>query len=241
MRSRERGLKPGVEGAASDLPGGTTAVNRVWIGVPAVLLTGVWAIGAAQALPFAPGPKAMQAAQPAPLLEVRYRHHHQHHSHHRHYRHYGYLRHGHGRRAREAEPEQTAGGAVKPGRWQFTAELQTPSAPKSPDGAQVPSPRSGGGIKTSYYGCVTSEKAVPAEFGPQCKLDSTERNGPAITWSMICTNPQGAVRSDGVAQYAGDTMEATMISHLPGADGKLTDLTQHINGQYVGPCTQAMQ
>jgi Protein of unknown function (DUF3617) len=216
-------------------------MNRVWIGVPAVLLTGVWAIGAAQALPFAPGPKAMQAAQPAPLLEVRYRHHHQHHSHHRHYRHYGYLRHGHGRRAREAEPEQTAGGAVKPGRWQFTAELQTPSAPKSPDGAQVPSPRSGGGIKTSYYGCVTSEKAVPAEFGPQCKLDSTERNGPAITWSMICTNPQGAVRSDGVAQYAGDTMEATMISHLPGADGKLTDLTQHINGQYVGPCTQAMQ
>ena len=176
------------------------------------------------------------------LLQTRYHRHHWHHVH-RYYRHYGYLRHGHRRRMPEAKPEQAAGGAVRPGRWQFIAELQTPPAPTSPDGAQsrrATLPHSGGGINTSYYGCVTSEKAVPAEFGPQCKLDNTERNGPAITWSMTCTNPQGAVRSDGVAQYSGDTMEATMISHLPGVDGKATDMTQHITGHYVGPCPQAM-
>lgn len=220
-------------------------MNRVWMGFPAVLLAGAWSIGAAQALPFVPGPKAMQAAEPAPLLEVRYQRHHWHHRRHWHFRQYGNLRHRHRGRTGEGRlmPEQATDGAVKPGRWQFTAQLQTP-APQSPTGlqpAQGVLPQSGGGIKTSYYGCLSSERAVPAEFGPQCKLDSTERNGPAITWAMTCTNPQGAVRSDGVAQYAGDTMQATMISHLPGADGKVTDMTQLITGRYVGPCTQAMQ
>ena len=216
-------------------------MNRALIGFPAIICVTACVIGSAQALPIPPSGETVARAATVPLLRVRY---HRHHGHRfrQHYRHYGYLRHGHGRRAPEAE--QAAGGAVKPGRWQFTAELQTPSAPKPPDGAQSPRatlPQSGGGINTSYYGCITSEKAVPAEFGPQCKLDSTERTGPAITWSMTCTNPQGAVRSDGVAQYSGDTMEATMISHLPGADGKATDMTQHITGRYVGPCTQAMQ
>ena len=218
-------------------------INRLWIGIPTLLLTGSCAIGSAQALPFTPSPQAIEAVEPEPLLQIRYHRHHWHRFHRRHYRHYGYLRHRHAHGGPEAEPEQMADGTVKPGRWQFTAELQPPS-PESPTGAQSPQgvlPASGGGIKTSYYGCITSERAIPAELGPQCKLDSTERSGPAITWSMTCTNPQGAVRSDGVAQYSGETMESTMISHLPGADGKVTDMTQHITGRYIGPCAQAMQ
>jgi hypothetical protein len=214
-------------------------MNRVLIGVPAIIFATACVIVPARALPIPPSGGPTVGAAPVPLLQVRYHRHHWHFWHHRHYRHYGHLRHRYAHGAEEA-----VGGAVKPGRWQFTAELQTPAAAKSPEAAQAAQPtlpQSGGGINTSYYGCITSERAVPAEFGPQCKLDSTDRNGPAITWSMTCTNPQGAVRSDGVAQYSGDTMEATMISHLPGADGKVTDMTQHITGRYVGPCTQAMQ
>ena len=212
-------------------------MNGALIGVPAIIFVTASAIVSARALPILPSGETMVGTATVQLLQVRYHRHHWHHWH-WHFRHYGYLRHGYGR------PEQAAGGAVKPGRWQFTAELQTPPAAKSPDESQAPRaalPQSGGGINTSYYGCITSQKVVPAEFGPQCKLDSTERNGPAITWSMTCTNPQGAVRSDGVAQYSGDTMEATMISHLPGADDKVTDMTQHISGHYVGRCTRAMQ
>ncbi len=58
---------------------------------------------------------------------------------------------------------------------------------------------------------------------------------------MTCTNAQGTVRSDGVAQYSADTMEATMVSHLPGGDGKVTDMTQHITGRYHGACTQPQE
>jgi Protein of unknown function (DUF3617) len=130
--------------------------------------------------------------------------------------------------------------AIKTGRWRFTAQLEAPAAAPVPWGTKMPAaPRaSGGGLKATYTSCIASDKAVPAEFGPQCKLDGTHRHGRRITWSMICTNRQNKVRSDGVAQYHGDTMEATMVSRLPGAGGKVTDMIQHITGRYLGPCLQ---
>jgi hypothetical protein len=75
-------------------------------------------------------------------------------------------------------------------------------------------------------------------LGPQCKLDGSRRDGAQVTWSMTCTNAQNAVHSDGVARYSGDTMEATLISHLPNAKGAATDLTQYITGRYLGACTR---
>lgn len=205
------------------------------IGVPGIVLAGAYVSGSAQALPVVPRVEAVAAAQSPLLLSVRY------YRHHWHYRHYGYWRHGRSRWARDGAPEQAGSGAVKPGRWEFVAQLQTPATSQLTAETQLPlgaEPQSGGGIKTSYFGCVTSDKAVPVEFGPQCKLNSSERNGPTLTWSMTCTNAQDTVRSDGVAQYSGDTMEATMVSHLPGGNGKVTDMTQHITGRYHGTCTQ---
>ncbi|HKS87834.1 MAG TPA: DUF3617 family protein [Stellaceae bacterium] len=122
------------------------------------------------------------------------------------------------------------GAAIKTGRWQFTTRLQSGSAQAG--GAT-------GGVGATYTSCVKSDNAVPAELGPQCKLDHKEHRGERFTWSMTCSNPQSKVRSDGVAQYHGDTMEATMVSRLPGAGGKETHMTQHITGRYVGPCLQA--
>src|SRR5207249_9334 len=133
--------------------------------------------------------------------------------------------HPHSRWARHSLPalEKTApaaDGAVKPGRWEFSAQLVIPAAPGAPPQAAVgtPSP-GGGGPKTTRIGCITAEKAVPIEFGPQCKLDGSQRDGANISWSMTCTNPRTTVRSDGMAQYRGETMEATMISHLPAGNG----------------------
>jgi Protein of unknown function (DUF3617) len=216
---------------------GSQAMNRALIGFAAIVAGGACAGGLAWAAPIAI-PRDVTAGEPVPVLSVRY---YRHHRHHRHgwYRHYSHSQHspsgGHSAR------EQTGAGAAKPGRWEFVAQLQTTAPSKSPGGTSLPpgvEPQSGGGIKTSYFGCVTPDKPIPVELAPQCKLDSTERNGSAITWSMTCTNPQDAVRSDGVARYSGDTMQATMISHLPGPNGKMTDMTQQITGHYVGRCTQ---
>jgi hypothetical protein len=80
--------------------------------------------------------------------------------------------------------------------------------------------------------------ALPIELAPQCKLYCAQREGARLAWSMTCRTPQNTVRSDGMADYHGSTMDGTMVSHLLGANGSRTDLAQRITGRYLGPCTQ---
>jgi hypothetical protein len=212
-------------------------MKRAVIWVAALVAAGACLCRPAQALPGGPPHEAATAAQSQPLFQVRgYRHHRQ----------YGHQ----SQAARAATAEPAESGAVKPGQWEFAAQLQTsappqlPAAASQPNGSQSPQVTqipAAGASKTTFSSCIVSDKAVPTAFGSECKLDGVQRNGPRITWSMTCTNPRNSVRSDGVAQYHGDTMGATVISHLPGAPGRMTDVTQHITGRYVGPCTQAAE
>lgn len=125
-----------------------------------------------------------------------------------------------------ASPAGGPAAAIKTGRWQFTAQLQTGAAPQP------------GGLKTTYTACIASDNAVPAEFGSRCTLDKKEQHNADVSWSMTC--PDTKVHSDGVAQYRGDTMQGTLISHLPGANGG-GEMRQHITGRYLGPCPAAAE
>jgi Protein of unknown function (DUF3617) len=131
--------------------------------------------------------------------------------------------------------------AVKAGRWEFTSQLQTPAMPQLPPGASLPpgmQTQPGGGIGATHTSCIDPEKAVPTDPRPECKVDNMARNGGTITWSTTCTTQQGTVRSEGVAHYLGDTMEATMTTHLPAGDGRTIDNSQRITGRYLGPCAK---
>jgi hypothetical protein len=190
--------------------------------------------GPAQAIPGVPSREAVSVTSAPALLSIRY---------HRHYHHYRHSRY------REPPPEAeamrdapaTAGigaGAIMPGEWEFAAQLQTQTAQTQP-GATL-----GGGIKNTYKGCIAGDQAVPSALGPGCTIDNAQRDGAQVTWSMTCANRKNAVRSDGVAQYSGETMEGTMISHVPadkGGNGAATDLTQRITGRYLGPCPATAQ
>ena len=125
---------------------------------------------------------------------------------------------------------------IRTGRWEFSARLQTPaSASSTASAAAAPAPS--GGMQTTYTTCIESDNAVPADLGPQCSLQRQERRGSQISWSMSCANT--GVRSEGLAQYRGDTMQATVVSHIPGAAGRVTDMTQHLTGRYLGSCLPA--
>lgn len=138
-------------------------------------------------------------------------------------------------------PTTYGSGEVKPGQWEFTARLRT-SAESPPEGIQSPQGTEAPGEgDPTFILCIDPDKAVPDPLGAQCQLDSRARKGPRITWSMTCRNSDGAVRSDGVAQYHGDTMDATLINHFPDASGRVRDLTQRITGRYLGSCTQAAE
>jgi hypothetical protein len=126
--------------------------------------------------------------------------------------------------------------AIKPGLWEFTTKLQPARASDSTAPSSSTPQRQPDGVGATYTSCIESDRAVPAAFGPQCRLDGAEHSGARFSWSMTCTNSKGAVRSDGVAEYHGDAMTGTMVSQLPGPNGKVTHITQHIVGHHLGPC-----
>ena len=136
-------------------------------------------------------------------------------------------------------PLAQAADGIKPGRWEFTSQTQMPAMPQLPPGTQLPPGvqlRPGGGMNVTHTSCVEPDKAVPTDPRGDCKVERMQRNGATINWSTTCTTAQGPVRSEGVARYAGDTMEATMTTRVPGAGGAAMDTTQRITGRYLGPC-----
>ena len=129
---------------------------------------------------------------------------------------------------------------VKPGQWEFTSQMQMPGVPKLPPGVQLPPnvQMQQGGMQSTYKTCVDSERAVPSDPRGQCKIEHVQRNGATVTWTGICATKQGTVRSEGVAHYSGDTMEANLTTEVPGANGQAMKTSQHISGHYLGACNR---
>lgn len=126
---------------------------------------------------------------------------------------------------------------IKGGKWQFTTQMRMPPPTQPPSGAAPPS---GGNTGMTRTACVDPANPVPAETrqgNVQCKLDTMQRQGGTVTWSMTCVAPQGPpIRSDGVAHYKGDTMEATLTAHMIAPNGQPFDNPGRITGHYLGAC-----
>ena len=140
------------------------------------------------------------------------------------------------RSSRRPARREAASGLVKPGLWEFSAELQPADPPPYDPEKPAPDTAKANAAKTIYTSCLAEANALPVSLGSQCRLDRSERRGAQIIWWMSC--PDRQVRAEGVALYAGETMNATMISHLGTADGAVTDVMQHIAGRYLGACRQ---
>jgi hypothetical protein len=130
----------------------------------------------------------------------------------------------------------SAADEIRDGKWQFTTEMQMPTTAQPPTSGQA---GLAGNTKMTRIACINRENPVPAatERDVQCKVDKMQRNGGTVTWAMTCTPPQGTpVRSDGVAHYAGATMEGTFTTHMIAPNGKPADNPGRISGRYVGAC-----
>jgi hypothetical protein len=135
----------------------------------------------------------------------------------------------------------SAAETIKPGRWEFTSQMQMPGGAQMPSGTSLPpgvQGRPGGGMSATHSSCINPDQAVPTDPRPECRVERMQRNGATITWSASCTTGQGTVRSDGVAHYAGNAMEAALTTHVPGQGGAVMDTKQRITGRYLGPCTR---
>jgi len=62
---------------------------------------------------------------------------------------------------------------------------------------------------------------------PECSSTAAARRS-TVTWSTICSRQQGCGSLEGVARYAGDTMQASVTTHIPQGDGKTMQTSQRI-------------
>jgi hypothetical protein len=124
---------------------------------------------------------------------------------------------------------------IKSGKWQFTTQMQMPAMTQPQSGAAPAS----SGRPQEMTACIDAAHPIPTETpqaNVQCRIDSQQRRGASVTWSMTCDSPQGPIRSSGTAHYAGDTMQATLTARIPGPDGRPVDSPGRISGRYLGPC-----
>src|SRR5207245_3950170 len=90
---------------------------------------------------------------------------------------------------------------IKPGRWEFTSQMQMPGGAQLPPGTSLPQGVQSrpGGVGATHTSCIDPDTAVPTDPRPECRVERMQRDGARITWSTSCTTAQGTVRSDGVA------------------------------------------
>jgi len=137
-----------------------------------------------------------------------------------------------------------AADAIRPGKWEFAAQVQVPNLPKLPPGVTLPPGINvgPGGINVTRTACVTQATPVPPDLRPpaeqhgQCKIDKLERNAGTVRWVTSCATPQGTAHSEGTAHYTGDKMEATLMIRSVDSGGHVQESSQHITGRYLGTC-----
>ena len=110
---------------------------------------------------------------------------------------------------------------IPAGLWQFTSQGDTPALSY---GSQV---------NGSFTNCIDPARTVPVDPRFSCQVNDMNRNGAAVTWRTTCTTQYGTFRSEGAAQYSGDTMAGTLTTYVPMIGGQIR---QRISGRYLGPC-----
>jgi uncharacterized protein DUF3617 len=139
--------------------------------------------------------------------------------------------------------------AIKPGKWEYTVTMQMPNMPQVPPGVQLPPnvqmQQGAGGMSITHTSCMngsdpTAELRRPG--GPrgsaegQCKVERLQQNGATVSWASTCKTPQATVHSEGTAHYNGDRMEANFTTRTTHASGPPIQVSQHVDGRYLGPC-----
>lgn len=144
---------------------------------------------------------------------------------------------------------------VKPGQWEYQTEMTIPGTslppgtqlPKLPEGVQLPPGMSmpqmsadGMTQRMSFRSCVTETEPVPMDRSGDhdCTLTRMDRKGDSISWAMECRTPEGPMTGEGHGTYRGERMDA-VIRMNGTANGRPLEMTQKLQGRYVGPCSSA--
>ena len=119
-----------------------------------------------------------------------------------------------------AVPAVAADNPVKPGKWQWSMQMEIPGMPfKMPP------------IKMTH--CVTEEDAKSAipqnQKDKDCKVGEYEVDGKTIKWTVDC--PKQKMTGKGEITYTDDSMTGEMVMN---SDGQ--EITTKYTGKRLGNC-----
>lgn len=120
-----------------------------------------------------------------------------------------------------------SGPNMKEGLWEITVKMDMPGMPM-----QMP--------PQSYRHCLSQKDMVPktqeqpGQTG--CKEVKREVKGDTVSWVVECRAEEGTVTNSGTLTYRGDTLEGLVKVRVPDGRKGTMEMTQHMNGKWVGPC-----
>lgn len=120
-----------------------------------------------------------------------------------------------------------SGPNMKEGLWEITVKMDMPGMPM-----QMP--------PQTFRQCLNKKDMVPQnkeEPGrTDCKEIKREVKGDTVNWVIECKAEGGTVTSSGTMTYKNDTLEGTVKVRVPDGRRGAMEMTQHMNGKWVGPC-----
>ncbi|TVM15636.1 hypothetical protein DPQ33_14645 [Oceanidesulfovibrio indonesiensis] len=116
-----------------------------------------------------------------------------------------------------------ASAQIKYGTWEITTKVSMPGMPM-----EMPA--------MTHTQCLTEDGMTPQAEQPDHNCETESRvEGDTVHYTVICDSPEGSMRGEGTATYAGDTMSGSMHMVMEGDDGDM-EVTQEYSGRYLGPC-----
>lgn len=134
-----------------------------------------------------------------------------------------------------ASPLDALKGKMKEGMYEYKMEMDMGAMPGMPPGM--------GKQNHSFKKCVTPQDIEKGQMGrgpdrpgakaPECEIKDYKMSGNTASYTMVCKEPK--MTADNKITFSGQdfTMDMKMAMDQ---GGKMMNMTQHMEGKYLGPC-----
>jgi len=120
-----------------------------------------------------------------------------------------------------------SGPNMKEGLWEITIKMDMPGMPVQMQ-------------PQTYRQCLTHKDMVPkTQEQPgqtNCKEVKREIKGDTVSWVIECKAEEGTLTNTGTMTYRGDILEGVVKVRMPDGSKGTMEMTQQMNGKWVGPC-----
>ena len=137
--------------------------------------------------------------------------------------------------AAAAGPFDQFKGKMKEGLYEYKMQMDMGQMPGMPPGM--------GKQAHTFQSCVTKKDIDEGEFGKKdrkgsenCEIKNFNMSGNTATYTMECKGER-PMKADNRITFTGDGFNMDMKMAMT-QRGQVMNMTQHMEGRYIGPCTK---